>query len=75
VHQLDLAGKRVSSMQVRGWQRKLVALLVLAVLAALAWGTMDAGKVRMLVFVLLGGFALRVLLTAGRRYDEEENPQ
>jgi hypothetical protein len=62
-------------MQVRGWQRKLVALLVLAVLAALAWGTMDAGKVRMLVFVLLGGFALRVLLTSGRRYDEEENPQ
>ncbi|MGC1297793.1 MAG: hypothetical protein WA869_22400 [Alloacidobacterium sp.] len=62
-------------MQVRGWQRKLVALLVLAVLAALAWGTMDAGKVRMLVFVLLGGFALRILLTSGRRYDEEENPQ
>jgi hypothetical protein len=56
-------------------QRKIVALLVLAALAALAWSTMDAGKVRMLVFVLLGGFALRVLLTAGRRYDEEENPQ
>jgi len=62
-------------MQVRGWQRKAVALLVLAVLAALAWGTMDSGKVRMLVFVLLGGFALRILLTAGRRYDEEGNPQ
>jgi len=62
-------------MQVRGWQRKAVALLVLAVLAALAWSTMDSGKVRVLVFVLLGGFALRVLLTAGRRYDEEENPQ
>jgi hypothetical protein len=62
-------------MQVRDWQRKAVALLVLGVLAALAWGTMDAGKVRMLVFVLLGGFALRVLLTSGRRYDEGENPQ
>jgi hypothetical protein len=62
-------------MQVRDWQRKAVALLVLGVLAALAWSTMDAGKVRMLVFVLLGGFALRVLLTSGRRYDEEENPQ
>jgi hypothetical protein len=60
-------------MQVRGWQRKAVALLVLGVLATLAWGTMDAGKVRMLVFVLLGGFALRILLTAGRQYDEEEN--
>ena len=62
-------------MRVRGMQRKIVALLVLAALAALAWSTMDAGKVRMLVFVLLGGFALRVLLTAGRRYDEEGNPQ
>jgi hypothetical protein len=56
-------------------QRKIVALLVLAALAGLAWSTMDAGKVRMLVFVLLGGFALRVLLTSGRRYDEEENSQ
>ena len=60
-------------MRVRGMQRKIVALLVLAALAGLAWSTMDAGKVRMLVFVLLGGFALRVLLTAGRQYDEEEN--
>jgi hypothetical protein len=62
-------------MRVRGMQRKVVALLVLAALAGLAWSTMDAGKVRMLVFVLLGGFALRVLLTAGRQYDEEENSQ
>jgi hypothetical protein len=62
-------------MRVRGMQRKVVALLVLAALAGLAWSTMDAGKVRMLVFVLLGGFALRVLLTAGPQYDEEENPQ
>ena len=62
-------------MRVRGMQRKIVALLVLAALAGLAWSTMDAGKVRMLVFVLLGGFALRVLLTAGRQYDEEENSQ
>jgi len=62
-------------MRVRGMQRKVVALLVLAALAGLAWSTMDAGKVRMLVFVLLGGFALRVLLTTGRQYDEEENSQ
>ena len=62
-------------MRVRGMQRKVVALLVLAALAGLAWSTMDAGKVRMLVFVLLGGFALRVLLTSGRQYDEEENSQ
>ncbi|HZU10211.1 MAG TPA: hypothetical protein VFA02_09930 [Pseudacidobacterium sp.] len=58
-------------MRVRGLQRKVVALLALAVLAALAWSTMDAGKVRVLVFVLLGGFALRILLTARSRYDEE----
>jgi hypothetical protein len=56
-------------------QRKMIALLVLGVLAGLAWSTMDAGKVRMLVFILLGGFALRILLTAKKRYDEEENPQ
>jgi hypothetical protein len=62
-------------MRVEGLRRKAVALLLLAVLAALAWSTMDAGRVRMLVFVLLGGFALRVLLTAGKRYDEGENPQ
>jgi hypothetical protein len=56
-------------------QRKVFALLVLAALAGLAWSTIDPGKIRMLVFVLLGGFALRILLTAGRQYDEEENPQ
>jgi hypothetical protein len=59
-------------MQVRGVQRKVVALLVLAVLAALAWSTIDPGRIRMLVFVLLGGFALRILLTPGRRNDEAE---
>jgi len=57
-------------MRVRGVQRKIVALLVLAVLAGLAWSTIDPGKVRMLVFVLLGGFGLRILLTSGRR-DEQ----
>jgi hypothetical protein len=53
----------------------VVALLVLGGLAALAWGTMDSGKVRMLVFVLLGGFALRVLLTPGRQEAQEEDSQ
>jgi hypothetical protein len=62
-------------MVFEGGRRKLVALAVLAVLAALAWRTMDAGKTRNLVFVLLGGFALRIALTAGHsRYDEEETP-
>ncbi|MCL6464999.1 MAG: hypothetical protein K6T49_10800 [Acidobacterium ailaaui] len=59
------------TMRVQGARRKAVALLALAVLAALAWVTMGPGRVRMLVFVLLGGFALRILLTARSGYDEE----
>ena len=51
-------------MRVTGIRRKLLALAGLAVLATLAWYTMDAGKIRLLVMVLLGGFALRVALTA-----------
>jgi hypothetical protein len=63
-------------MRLNGGKRKLVALAGLAVLAFLVWQTMDAGQVRMLVFVLLGGFALRIALTGGRsRYDEVEHPQ
>jgi hypothetical protein len=63
-------------MWVEGGKRKLLALALLGVLAVLAYGTMDAGRVRNLVFVLLGGFALRVMLTAGRsRYDKEEQAE
>jgi hypothetical protein len=63
-------------MRVDGVKRKIVALAGLAVLAALAWSTMDAGKFRILVMVLLGGFAIRVLLTQGRsRYDEAERTE
>jgi hypothetical protein len=51
-------------MQIAGRKRKLVALAFLAALAALAWYTMDAGKIRLVVMVLLGGFALRIALTA-----------
>jgi hypothetical protein len=59
-----------------GGRRKLVALAALGILAAIAWWTLDAGKMRTLVFILLGGFALRIALTAGRkRYDEEESPE
>jgi hypothetical protein len=61
------------SMRFEGGKRKLVALAGLAILALLAWETMDPGRVRMLVFVLLGGFALRIALTNGRsRYDVKE---
>jgi len=60
-------------MVFEGGKRKLVALATLGLLAAIAWWTLDAGKIRTLVFILLGGFALRIALTASRsRYDEEE---
>jgi hypothetical protein len=60
-------------MRVEGGKRKWIALAGLAVLAGLAWSTMDAGKFRILVMVLLGGFALRVLLTPARsRYEDAE---
>jgi hypothetical protein len=70
-----------ASMRFEGGKRKLVALAGIAILAALAWQTMDAGKIRLLVFVLLGGFALRIALTAGHakqdraRYDGTEHPE
>jgi hypothetical protein len=68
-------------MRFEGGKRKLVALAGIAVLAALAWQTMDPGRIRLLVFVLLGGFALRIVLTAGltkhdaARYDGTEHPE
>src|ERR1700759_4020111 len=69
---LDLGMEGVS-MRFEGVKRKFVALAGLAILALLAWQTLDPGRVRLLVFVLLGGFALRIALTTGRsRYDVEE---
>ena len=63
-------------MRIADGKRKLAALAFLALLAALAWYTMDAGKIRLLVMVLLGGFALRIALTADRsRPDEEAGEQ
>ena len=40
-----------------------VALAGFAALAALAWWTMEPGKFRSLTWVLLGFFAVRVVLT------------
>ena len=63
-------------MAVAGGRRKTVALAGLIILAVLAWNTMDAGNVRLLVMILLGGFAVRIALTSGRtRYDEGEPPE
>jgi hypothetical protein len=74
---VDRAGQargilRVDMMRVAGAKRKILALAILAVLATLAWYTMDAGRIRLLVMVLLGGFALRIVLTRGSPGNEEE---
>jgi len=46
--------------------RAAIAFSLLAVLAAAAWKTMEPGKPRWIVVVILGGFALRILLAARR---------
>jgi hypothetical protein len=43
---------------------------MLAGLALLAWQTMDPGKIRIVVLILIASFALRIVLTrSGSRYD------
>ncbi len=42
--------------------RLLISLAVLAILAGLAWLTMDEGRYRALTLVLLAFFAFRVIL-------------
>jgi hypothetical protein len=44
--------------------RKWIALGLLVILAALAVKTIDPGKVRSVVLLLLGFFALRIVLMA-----------
>ena len=44
--------------------RKWIALGLLVALAGLAVKTIDPGKVRLVVLLLLGFFALRIVLTA-----------
>ena len=46
-----------------GSERLVIALAGFAALAALAWWTMEPGKFRSLTWVLLGFFAVRVVLT------------
>jgi Flp pilus assembly protein TadB len=53
-----------------------IALGVLAVLAGLAWQTMEPGKWRNFVWLVLGFFAFRVFIGALRsRYDREDSQQ
>jgi hypothetical protein len=43
-------------------RKTVIALVLFGAVAVLAWQTMEPGKFRSLVFVVLGGLALRVLL-------------
>ena len=49
-------------MNPAGTGRMVVALVVLGGLAALVWRTMESGKYQQLTWLLLGFFALRVVL-------------
>jgi hypothetical protein len=60
-------------MVFEGGKRKIVALAGLAVLGVIAWYALDTQKVRAVTLVLLGGFALRILLTAGRSPQKEQD--
>ena len=46
--------------------RMVIALLVLATMAVLAWRTMEPGKFQALTWVLLGFFAFRIILSRMR---------
>jgi hypothetical protein len=62
-------------MAVAGVKRKVIALVGLAFVAGLAWSTLEPGKIRLVVLVVLAGFAIRIALTHdGSRYDEEKPP-
>jgi len=53
--------------------KKWVALGILAVVGGLARFTMEPGKIRLVVLVLIASFALRIVLAAvGSRYDEKQ---
>ena len=51
-------------MRMEGWQRAGIAVAILFCTAALAWSTMDAGKIREGVLVILAGFAVRIAFAA-----------
>jgi len=54
------------NMSPSGDGRMVVALAVIALLAALAWRTMEPGRWQQLTWLLLGFFALRVILARVR---------
>jgi hypothetical protein len=68
------AGWGEMKMAPSGDGRLVVALTVLAVLAVLVWRTMEPGKFQQLSWLLLGFFALRVVLgwRRSRKMGDEE---
>jgi len=54
--------KGSSALAPAGTGRMVIALAVLGILALLVWRTLDPGKVQQLAWLLLGFFAVRVLL-------------
>jgi hypothetical protein len=56
---ISLAGVYVN-LSPAGSGRLVIALIALAVLAAVAWQTMEPGRFRSLTWILLGFFAFRV---------------
>ena len=52
----------LSSGQKTPGRKTVIALVLFGAVAVLAWHTMEPGKFRTLVFVILGGLALRVVL-------------
>jgi hypothetical protein len=53
------------SFKVRNAVKKTaIAIGLLALLAGAAWKTMEPGRTRLVVLLVLGGFALRILLAA-----------
>lgn len=59
-------------MRFAGGQRRLVALLGIALLSGLVWLTLDAGRTRDVVWIILGAFALRIVLARGVKSDSVE---
>jgi hypothetical protein len=56
----------------QGKGRLLVSLSVIAVLAVLAWQTMEPGRFQQITWLLLGFFAFRIVLTHLRsRYSRD----
>ena len=61
------------TMEPRGKGRLATALMVLAMLALLVWKTMEPGKLQYVTWLLLGFFAMRVLLMSlATRYSKSD---